>query len=83
MTSLEMAGVQVSVLKMSGSHKTKWLECLDAKTDACAWPGSPLSIPVETCLKETPPPDEPEQEYKVSITPGVLKVNQQSEGRKC
>lgn len=63
MTSLEMAGVQVSVLKISDSHN-EWLHYLDAKTDACGWPGSPLSVPIQTCLKEAPPPVEPEEEYK-------------------
>ncbi|KAJ9585035.1 hypothetical protein L9F63_020626 [Diploptera punctata] len=54
MTSFEMAGIQVSVLNITGPDKAEWLRCLDAKTDAPAWPGSPLSV--QTCLKEAPPP---------------------------
>nr|CAD7423332.1 unnamed protein product [Timema monikensis] len=44
MTSLDMAGVQVSVLKLRG-HEEDWLGYLDATTEAPAWPGGPLSIP--------------------------------------
>ena len=35
MTSLEMAGVQVSILKLVDP---KWVEYLDAPSDAPAWP---------------------------------------------
>ncbi|CAG2053599.1 unnamed protein product [Timema podura] len=44
MTSLDMAGVQVSVLKLRG-HEEDWLGYLDAATEAPAWPGGPLSVP--------------------------------------
>lgn len=42
MTSLDMSGIQVSILKTK-SHP-EWLQYLDATTDAYAWPGKPLSI---------------------------------------
>lgn len=68
MTSLEMAGIQVSALNISGVHKAEWLNYLDAETKACAWPGSPMSIPPEKSLLNIPPPppkNNPEK-YEVS-----------------
>jgi hypothetical protein len=65
MTSLEMAGVQVSVLKVSGTHKEEWLNYLDAETKACAWFGSPLSIPLAYPVKDTPPPESVPVEFEV------------------
>ncbi|XP_066998700.2 PTS-dependent dihydroxyacetone kinase 1, dihydroxyacetone-binding subunit DhaK [Anabrus simplex] len=50
MTSLDMAGIQVSILKLPPEVKDKWLGCLDDITDAPAWPGSPASVPVESIL---------------------------------
>lgn len=46
-TSLDMSGIQVSLLRISESNR-KWLQYLDTPTDAPAWPGNPLSIPPET-----------------------------------
>ena len=43
MTSLETAGIQVCILKISD----EWLRCLDAPTSAPGWPGSSLSVPPE------------------------------------
>ncbi|PNF38319.1 hypothetical protein B7P43_G10517 [Cryptotermes secundus] len=65
MTSLEMAGIQVSALKISGAHKEDWLNYLDAETKACAWCGSPMSIPPEEPLKDTPPPENHPEEHKL------------------
>ncbi|CAG0880743.1 unnamed protein product [Darwinula stevensoni] len=42
MTSLEMAGIQISVLKVT--NHPEWLRYLDAPTDAPAWP-RPLMMP--------------------------------------
>ncbi len=44
MTSLEMSGVQISLLKVADP---KWLELLDAATDAVCWPkgGVPKTKP--------------------------------------
>ncbi|XP_063227419.1 PTS-dependent dihydroxyacetone kinase 1, dihydroxyacetone-binding subunit DhaK-like isoform X2 [Bacillus rossius redtenbacheri] len=42
MTSLDMAGVQVCVLRLR-DHEAEWLQYLDADTDASGWPGCPLS----------------------------------------
>ncbi|PSN34369.1 Triokinase/FMN cyclase [Blattella germanica] len=72
MTSLEMAGIQISVLKMSGSHKKEWLTYLDARTDACGWPGSALSLP--TLIKDAPPLAETEEVYK-SVGPSLNRDN--------
>jgi hypothetical protein len=67
MTSLEMAGIQVSALKISGQHKEDWLNYLDAETEACAWCGSPMSIPPENPLKDSPPPENHSEEHEVGI----------------
>jgi hypothetical protein len=63
MTSLEMAGIQASVLKLSEAHKAEWLNYLDAETEACAWPGSPMSIPPAKSVMDIhpPPPSKPEK----------------------
>jgi hypothetical protein len=67
MTSLEMAGIQVCALKISGAHKEDWLNYLDAETKACAWCGSPMSIPLENPPKDTPPPENYPEEHEVGI----------------
>jgi hypothetical protein len=61
MTSLEMAGIQVSALKVSKTHKVEWLDYLDAETKACAWPGSPMSIPPSKSLMDIPPESNPDK----------------------
>jgi hypothetical protein len=65
MTSLEMAGIQVSALKISGKNKRDWLNYLDAETKACAWPGSPMSIPPVKPLEDIPPPENLPEEHEV------------------
>jgi hypothetical protein len=67
MTSLEMAGVQVSVLKVPRAHKEDWLNYLDAETEACAWFGSPVSVPPSNPMKYVPPPPSVPGELEVSI----------------
>jgi hypothetical protein len=44
-----------------------WLNYLDAETKACAWCGSPMSIPPENPLRDTPPPENHPEEHEVSI----------------
>ncbi|XP_069695293.1 triokinase/FMN cyclase-like isoform X2 [Periplaneta americana] len=61
MTSLEMNGVQISILKL---HKGNWLKYLDAETKACGWPGSPLSVP-PTAVKDSPLSEQPKEEMKL------------------
>ncbi|KAG8271310.1 triokinase/FMN cyclase-like isoform X2 [Homalodisca vitripennis] len=50
MTSLDMAGIQVSLLLLPASDKL-WLDCLDAPTNAFAWPGNSLTLQT-TCRRE-------------------------------
>lgn len=47
-TSLNMAGVQVSLLKLTPEHKDLFLSALDFPTESPGWPGRTLSIPDET-----------------------------------
>lgn len=67
MTSLDMAGVQVSTLKVSRVHKEDWLNYLDAETKACAWFGSPMSIPPANPVKDIPHPEGVPVEFEVGI----------------
>lgn len=45
MTSLNSAGVHVSLLKLTESHRDIFVDCLDEKTTAPCWPGCTYSIP--------------------------------------
>jgi hypothetical protein len=69
MTSLEMAGVQVSALKVPRVHQEDWLNYLDEETEACAWFGSPVSIPPANPnpVKYFPPPLSVSREPEVGI----------------
>ena len=67
MTSLEMAGIQVSALKVSGAHKEDWLNYLDAESKACAWFGSPMSVPPANPVKDIAPPGSVPVEFEVGI----------------
>lgn len=42
MTSLDMSGIQVSMLLLPEDSKM-WLDCLDTPTNAFGWPGTSLS----------------------------------------
>lgn len=48
MTSLDMSGIQVSMLLLPKDHNI-WLECLDTPTNAFGWPGNSLST--RSCVK--------------------------------
>nr|XP_018911123.1 PREDICTED: triokinase/FMN cyclase-like [Bemisia tabaci] len=52
MTSLEMCGVQVCLLKIH--ENPEWLVYLDVPTDAPAWPGSPSSEPSFSAASAVP-----------------------------
>jgi len=45
MTSLNSAGIHVSLLKLTESHRDTFVECLDNETMAPCWPGGNYSIP--------------------------------------
>ncbi|XP_049773452.1 triokinase/FMN cyclase-like [Schistocerca cancellata] len=45
MTSLDMLGMQVCLLRLDAGNKDKWLRYLDCETNAPAWPGTKLSLP--------------------------------------
>ncbi|GAB1867170.1 Triokinase/FMN cyclase [Camponotus japonicus] len=45
MTSLNSAGIHVSLLKLTESHGDVFIKCLDEKTMAPCWPGCSYSIP--------------------------------------
>ncbi|XP_046417141.1 triokinase/FMN cyclase-like isoform X2 [Neodiprion pinetum] len=44
MTSLDGAGVQISILRLGDHHGTSLVSCLDQATDAPCWPGSVYSV---------------------------------------
>lgn len=44
MTSLDMAGFQISILNIT--EHSEWLEHLDANTDAPGWPATCISVPI-------------------------------------
>ncbi|CAK9816732.1 Triokinase/FMN cyclase [Anthophora quadrimaculata] len=48
MTSLNSAGVHITLLKLSEKSKDVFLKCLDEPTDAPKWPGCAYSIPSES-----------------------------------
>ncbi|KAG7201942.1 hypothetical protein KM043_004647 [Ampulex compressa] len=45
MTSLNSAGIHITILKLHEDHKDLFLSCLDAPTDAPRWPGCAYSLP--------------------------------------
>lgn len=45
MTSLNSAGIHVSLLKLTKSHGDVFVKCLDEETMAPCWPGCSYSIP--------------------------------------
>ncbi|XP_076484163.1 triokinase/FMN cyclase isoform X8 [Bombus vancouverensis nearcticus] len=51
MTSLNSAGVHITLLKLSGDDKSFFLGCLDAPTVAPKWPGCVYSISTENARK--------------------------------
>ncbi|XP_076626075.1 triokinase/FMN cyclase isoform X1 [Colletes latitarsis] len=48
MTSLNSAGIHITLLKLPESHKDVFVSCLDDPTDAPRWPGCAYSIPLES-----------------------------------
>lgn len=45
MTSLDMLGMQICLLRLDAENRDKWLRYLDCETNAPAWPGTNLSLP--------------------------------------
>lgn len=45
MTSLNSAGIHISLLKLTESDRDVFVDCLDEKTMAPCWPGCAYSIP--------------------------------------
>ncbi|CAL7941747.1 unnamed protein product [Xylocopa violacea] len=50
MTSLNSAGVHITLLKIDEKNKNMYLSCLDAPTDAPKWPGCVYSVPMENTV---------------------------------
>jgi len=46
MTSLNSAGIHISLLKLTESHGDTFVKCLDDETMAPCWPGRDYSIPL-------------------------------------
>ncbi|XP_034939542.1 PTS-dependent dihydroxyacetone kinase 1, dihydroxyacetone-binding subunit DhaK-like [Chelonus insularis] len=79
MTSLDSAGVHISVLKLPEEHKNHYIDCLDEKTDAPCWPGCAYSIPLSTKLQHTTNEQQTSQVKLLSsakITPRGPKLNE-------
>ncbi|XP_043519333.1 triokinase/FMN cyclase-like isoform X2 [Frieseomelitta varia] len=51
MTSLNSAGVHITLLKLPENQKSLFLGCLDAPTTAPKWPGCVYSVPTERSRK--------------------------------
>lgn len=47
MTSLDSAGMHISILKIPKCNRDLYISCLDATTDAPNWPGCVYSVPGE------------------------------------
>ena len=45
MSSLDSAGIHISILKLPESEKNTIISCLDDPTDAPQWPGNVYSVP--------------------------------------
>ncbi|XP_031843454.2 triokinase/FMN cyclase [Nomia melanderi] len=48
MTSLNSAGIHITLLKLPENYKDLFIECLDSPTNAPKWPGCAYSIPSKT-----------------------------------
>lgn len=44
MTSLDMNGFQISILKLSEKFENEWLDLLDETTEAPRWTGNKMSV---------------------------------------
>lgn len=62
MTSLNSAGIHISLLKLNESHGDVFIECLDEETAAPCWPGCAYSVP--STLTSTPSKDTERKEVK-------------------
>jgi dihydroxyacetone kinase len=60
MTSLNSAGIHLSLLKLTESHRDTFVKCLDDETMAPCWPGGNYSIP--SSVVHSPPEDNNEKE---------------------
>lgn len=45
MTSLDSAGIHISIFKIPNDNKNLYISCLDDTTDAPSWPGCVYSLP--------------------------------------
>lgn len=75
MTSLNSAGVHISLLKLTESHKDIFVKCLDDETMAPCWPGSNYSIPPS--VMHTTAPENDNERKKVTKIGISLDVNEQ------
>ncbi|XP_032676558.1 triokinase/FMN cyclase-like isoform X2 [Odontomachus brunneus] len=79
MTSLNSAGVHVSLLKLTESHKEVFIKYLDDKTTAPCWPGCNYSVP--STITRTPTKDvEKEITEKIGIS---LNIREQHLTKLC
>lgn len=68
MTSLNSAGVHVSLLKLIESHRDIFVKCLDEETMAPCWPGGNYSIPSNFTHQASKNNDEKKTIEKVGIS---------------
>lgn len=50
MTSLDAAGIHISILKLLEEYKKLYIDCLDDTTEAPCWPGCAYSLPALNCI---------------------------------
>lgn len=64
MTSLDSAGMHISVLRLSDEFRSLFVDCLDDRTDAPCWPGRSYSLPYKQARPEV---EEPRREDTPAI----------------
>ncbi|EZA59458.1 triokinase/FMN cyclase [Ooceraea biroi] len=80
MTSLNSAGVHVSVLKLTESHRDIFVKCLDDETMAPCWPGGSYSIPSNVGYTSSKDNNEKEKVKKIGIS---LNIREQHMMKLC
>lgn len=81
MTSLNSAGIHVSLLKLTESHRDIFLKCLDDETMAPCWPGSHYSIPSSVTHRDNQ--DDDNKKEKVKKMGILLNVQERHMMKQC
>lgn len=82
MTSLDGAGVQISVLRLGDHHEASLVSCLDEATSAPSWPGSAYSVP-PSLSRGIPFKPDWEDEKRIARVGPALNEEEENLLRKC